>query len=164
MIGLSFRSINEENYIMQSLFLENGGAKCGYLLKPTWMCLKNPKTLYSKNFDSPLFVLSVKVISGQNCIINETAMGENYFLEIYLRGNKKEEEVNKKYTSGKQNSGYYTKFGVDAEFTLYCLDLAVLVILVRAEKTKQILSGRAVPVRHLREGLRPVFLLGEHFK
>jgi hypothetical protein len=50
--------------------MEGGGAQCGYLQKPAWMCLKNPKTLYAKNFESPQFILSVKTISGQNCVIN----------------------------------------------------------------------------------------------
>ena len=70
LIGLTFNNINEENYYLQSLFAENGGSKSGYLLKPEWMCLKNPKNLYAKNFDSPLFQLHLKVLSGQNCIIN----------------------------------------------------------------------------------------------
>lgn len=48
--GVNFNNISEENYIVQSLFLEGGGAQCGYIPKPAWMCLKNPKTLYSKNF------------------------------------------------------------------------------------------------------------------
>lgn len=69
-IGLTFKNINEENYYVQSLFLENGGAKCGYLLKPSWMCLKNPKNQYAKNFDTPLYQLTIRVLSGQNCIIN----------------------------------------------------------------------------------------------
>ena len=56
---------------MQSLFVENGGAKSGYLLKPSWMCNKNQKNNYAKNFDIPLFLLNVKIYSGQNCIINE---------------------------------------------------------------------------------------------
>jgi hypothetical protein len=38
------------------------------------------------------------------------------------------------------------------------------VLLVRDSKSKEILSGRAIPVRHLREGLRPVFLMGDNFK
>lgn len=89
LLGLTFSNINEENYIMQSLFLENGGPKGGYILKPNWMCLKNPKTLYAKNFDTPLFTLNVKGISAQNCIINDLVPGEYYYLEIYLKGNKK---------------------------------------------------------------------------
>jgi aerobic-type carbon monoxide dehydrogenase small subunit (CoxS/CutS family) len=70
-IGLTFNSINEENYILQSLFLENGGSQCGYISKPNWMCLRNPRTLYSKNFENPLFMLIVRAISAQNCIVNE---------------------------------------------------------------------------------------------
>ena len=50
LVGLNFKKPNEENYLLQSLFMENGGSKSGYLLKPVWMCLKNPKNLYSKNF------------------------------------------------------------------------------------------------------------------
>jgi aerobic-type carbon monoxide dehydrogenase small subunit (CoxS/CutS family) len=69
-VGLSFNKVDQENYIIQSLFMEGGGAQCGYLQKPAWMCLKNPKTLYAKNFESPQFILSVKTISGQNCVIN----------------------------------------------------------------------------------------------
>lgn len=37
-------------------------------------------------------------------------------------------------------------------------------LLIRAEKTQEILAGRAIPVRFLREGLRPVFLMGDRFK
>lgn len=69
-LGLTFTVINEENYILQSLFFENGGANCGYIAKPNWMCLRNPKTLYSKNFETPLFILTVRAVSAQNCIIN----------------------------------------------------------------------------------------------
>jgi hypothetical protein len=68
--GVTFNSITEENYIAQSLFLEGGGAQCGYVVKPPWMCLRNPKTLYSKNFEAPQFSLAVRAISGQNCIVN----------------------------------------------------------------------------------------------
>jgi hypothetical protein len=31
---------------------------------------------------------------------------------MFLRGNKKEEEVNKKYTSKAESSGYYTKLSL----------------------------------------------------
>lgn len=103
MIGLTFNSINEENYIIQSLFMENGGAKSGFLRKPDWMCLKNPKNLYAKNFDTPLFLLSVKVLSGQNCIMNEIKE-EEVFLEMFLVGNRREEDVNKKVVSPPQKS------------------------------------------------------------
>lgn len=92
LIGLTFNCLNEDNYIVQSLFLEGGGAQCGYIPKPTWMCLRNPKTLYSKNFEAAQFVLAVRAVSGQNCIINtpaEDATG-NYYLEIFLRGSRKE--------------------------------------------------------------------------
>lgn len=73
--GLTFVNITEENYIMQSLFLQNGGPKGGFLLKPNWMCLKNSKNMYAKNFENPQFILKVRAISGQNCIINDLPKG-----------------------------------------------------------------------------------------
>lgn len=80
--GVTFNNITEENYIVQSLFLEGGGAQCGYVAKPAWMCLQNPKTLYSKNFEAPQFLLAVRVISAQNCIVNALPLKSNgnYFL------------------------------------------------------------------------------------
>lgn len=89
--GVTFNAVSEENYIVQSLFLEGGGAQCGYIPKPSWMCLRNSKTLYSKNFETPQFLLAVRAISAQNCIINAlppNATG-NYFLEIFLRGSRR---------------------------------------------------------------------------
>lgn len=82
LFGLTFNAINEENYIVQSLFLEGGGAQCGYIPKPSWMCLRNPKTLYSKNFEAPQFLLAVRAISAQNCVVNPLPMGAsgNYYL------------------------------------------------------------------------------------
>ena len=71
-VGITFANPNEENYILHSLFLENGGSKGGYLVKPPWMCLRNSKTLYAKNMDVPLFVLNLQVVSGQNCMLNNT--------------------------------------------------------------------------------------------
>ncbi len=112
--GVTFNNITEENYIVQSLFLEGGGAQCGYVAKPPWMCLKNPKTLYSKNFETPQFQLAVRAISAQNCIVNAlpaNASG-NYILEVFLRGSKREEEVNKRFASKAEGSGYYTKLSL----------------------------------------------------
>lgn len=40
----------------------------------------------------------------------------------------------------------------------------MIVLLVRGQKTKTILSGRAIPVQHLKQGLHPVYLMGDHFK
>ena len=53
------------------------------------MCSKNQKNNYAKNFDVPLFVLSVKVYSGQNCVINSFG-GQKIYVEMELRGNKKD--------------------------------------------------------------------------
>jgi hypothetical protein len=112
LVGLTFKNLNEENYFVQSLFLENGGARCGYLQKPVWMCHQNPKNLYAKDFDQPLFMLSVKVLSGHNCIINDLQQEKGVFVEVSLRGNRKEEESNKKAVSGGQEPGYYMQFGL----------------------------------------------------
>lgn len=83
---------------------------------------------------------------------------------MYLKGNKKEEEVNKRAKSPIQQPGYYVQFNLECTFTIYCNDLATVVLIVRGETTNRILSGRAVPVRHLKQGLHPVYLLGNHFK
>lgn len=113
------------------------------------MCLKNPKNLYAKNFDLPLFTLAVKVVAGQNCIINELGK-EKVIVEAFLRGNRKEETANKHWTSAPQEPGYYVQFGLECQFTVFCLDLATLVLLVRGQQSQTILAGRAVPLRHLR--------------
>lgn len=148
---------------MQSLFLENGGAKSGYLLKPSWMCHKNPKNQYAKNFDSPLFQLTIRVLSGQNCIINDFQR-QNVYVEVLLKGNKKEQDSNKPVRSGPQQPGYYINFNLESISTVYCNDLATVLLLVRGETSKTILSGRAIPVKHLKQGFHPVYLLGNHFK
>jgi len=31
--------------------------------------------MYAKNFDAPQFILKVKAVSGQNCIINDLPKG-----------------------------------------------------------------------------------------
>lgn len=126
------------------------------------MNLKNTKTLYPKNFDTPLYLLDFKVISGQSCLINESSK-KSYWLEVYIRGNKREEEVNKKYTSQKLTEGYYTKFDLNCEFTVFCPDLMTIVMNICSEGN-EILSSRSIPLAHVRYGLRPIFLLGDHLK
>ena len=44
------------------------------------------------------------------------------------------------------------------------MDLCVLVVLVRGESSKKILSGRAIPIRSLKQGFHPLYLLGNNFK
>ena len=73
------------------------------------MCNKNPKNQYAKNFDTALFLLNIKIYSGQNCIINEST-DQRVYLEVSLRGNKKEEDVNQMKSSLFENQGYYIYF------------------------------------------------------
>jgi len=76
------------------------------------MCYKNQRTLYAKNFNSPVMNISLKILSGQNCIINELPKKENLFVEVSLRGAKKSEEVSKKAISESFHPGYYVQFGL----------------------------------------------------
>ena len=128
------------------------------------MCLRNSKTLYAKNMDVALFALAVSVVSGQNCSTGQGTAPERYFLEVSLRGNRHEEELNQKYESLSQPVAYYSKFELNCEFKVCCPDLTTILFLVRAYPDGRILGGRAVRVKQLREGLRPVFLLGDNFK
>lgn len=162
MIGQSFEQITRDNYYLQSRFLESGGTQCGYLLKPKWMHSECDHKAYPKNFQNPVHLLVFNVLLGQNCAINGS-LGEVHSLEVYVRGNRKDQEVNKHYVLEQLKVEYYTQFNLECEFTVHCPELFCIVIDL-LDGQRKVRASRTVCLRYLREGLRPVFLLDEDLK
>ena len=72
MISFNLQKEDEHHYFTHSKFLENGGKNCGYLIKPFWLRSTCHENLYSSNFGKPIFVVKIKVFSGQKIILANT--------------------------------------------------------------------------------------------
>lgn len=74
-VALNQQTCDRNMMIYYGKFLENGGVRCGYLLKPEWMIqgstvndVRSPSS-----FAQPLKLLKVKIISAQYLSVGEDA-------------------------------------------------------------------------------------------
>jgi hypothetical protein len=109
MIPINMQKEDANHYFVHSKFLANGGTNCGYLLKPPWLQSKTLESQYSISFTKPLYHLLLKVHAGQKLILVNTD-SPAFFLNVYLRGTRLEEERNKHYNSGPKTEGFYSEF------------------------------------------------------
>ena len=63
-IALNFQTPDLPMLIYLSKFQENGGNKCGYLLKPSWMQSSCTTQMAPSNFVNPIKVMKLRIISG----------------------------------------------------------------------------------------------------
>lgn len=98
LISFNLQQEDEHHYFMHSKFLENGGKKCGYFLKPTWLRSNCHESMYPSNFDTVAYIVKVKVYAGQKITLSNTT-SKHFVLEVYVRGVALDEKNNKKYTS-----------------------------------------------------------------
>lgn len=81
-------------------FIENGGNRCGYLLKPHWMLSDVTIPKYPASFTKPLFKFTLTLYGGQYLYTkNDKAALEmtqiKPFVEVYVRGLETDEQNNK---------------------------------------------------------------------
>lgn len=160
-IALNFQTNDLNLQIYLSRFMANGGINCGYVLKPDFMLSSTKIPKYPKEFNKPVFELSIKLISG----IQLKPMKKNDadiidpFVEVSLRGLPVEEKSNKLFrTSTIKNNGFNPRFDKVYNFLVFCPELAVLVFQVYDEDkmSNELIGSYAIPVEYLRTGYRVV--------
>lgn len=107
-IALNFQTNDLNLQIYLSRFMTNGGLNCGYILKPDFMLLNSKKPKYPKDFISPIYKITIKVISGtQLKPMKKEKDIIDPFVEISLKGLPIEEKNNKVHkTATVQNNGF----------------------------------------------------------
>lgn len=171
LIALNVQTADSSLLVYFSKFLENGGNRCGYVLKPSFLLhdAKNPK--YIKDFKNFTKVLNIRVISGQQLRPeneNDVKDVADPYVEVSLRGTMKDEVENSKVFKSimVKNNGFNPVFELQCTFKVSCPELCVIVFKVFDQEgglqkdTK--LGWYAIPFHCIREGYRVVPLLNSN--
>ena len=170
MIALNFQKADLALLLYLSKFKENGGNKCGYILKPSFLLPENPEFL--KKFNQITKILLITVISGQQLRPeNENDVRDvvDPYVEVSLRGTAQDEKENfKPFRSNTiENNGFHPKFGLKCQFKMSCPALAMIVFKVFDQEvaTKDMRIGwNAIPFGCMRSGFRLVPLLNSNLE
>ena len=145
MVALNIQYKDEYTLINRIKFLENGGHKGGFLLKPNY--IRSNASLTINKFQ-------VEVVSGQ--IICDSLLDENDFLEIYVVAPDREHK-NEKYTlhfsSNFIHPSILQKYTEPIQFTIIYPEMSFLVFKVRNNSQNIKLIG-AIPFSCIRSGIR----------
>ena len=124
------------------------------------MLLNSKKPKYPKDFISPIYKITIKVISGtQLKPMKKEKDIIDPFVEISLKGLPIEEKNNKVHkTATVQNNGFNPLFGETFSFDVYCPEIATLVFQVwdQDKMSNEKIGSYAIPVDCLRTGYRIV--------
>ena len=146
-------------------FAENGGEKCGYLLKPDFMLHNVVAQIVPSSFTKPQMLLEMKIISGQKLQPedeNDVRDIVDPYIEISLRGTKLDEENCKTVKSLViKNNGFNPVFNLYCKYKICCPEMAMLVFQVfdkdLVNDTK--LGWYAIALNCIRPGYRLIPLL-----
>jgi len=168
MIALNVQTVDLPLLLYMSKFRENGGANCGYLLKPQY--LLNETQSYIRKFTQIRKIICLEVITGQQLRPeNEEDVRDvvDPYVEVLMRGIPVDEKENVKVYKSQivNNNGFNPSFNLQCQFKLYCPDMAMIIFKVfDQELTKKDvkIGWNAVSVGCLRVGYRTVPLMNSH--
>lgn len=149
LVALNVQTKDEFSLINKTKFMENGGHKGGFLLKPEYMRLS--KTLQISTFH-------IEVISGQ--IICDRLLDEHDFLEIFVVSPDKEHK-NQKFTLSFSSNFIHPvvlqNYSYPMEFVIIYPEMSFLVFKIRSNSQSVKLIG-CLPFSCIRTGLRVIEL------
>ena len=80
LIAMNTQIEDKHQFYLHSKFLENGGPKCGYLLKPTWMMGSCLESMYASSFEKPTHNIKLTVLSGQKILLVNHKDASEFYL------------------------------------------------------------------------------------
>lgn len=173
LIALNVQTADNPLLLYFSKFMENGGANCGYVLKPPFLLHDASGEKYLKDFKKVKKVLNIKIISGQQLRPedeNDVRDVADPYVEVNLRGVARDESENNKTFKSitVKNNGFNPIFNLECDFKIYCPDLCLIVFKVFDEESglkKDLKLGwYAIPFTCIREGYRIIPLLNSNLK
>ncbi|XP_061912462.1 1-phosphatidylinositol 4,5-bisphosphate phosphodiesterase delta-3-A-like [Entelurus aequoreus] len=163
-VALNFQTSGEPMDLNQGKFLQNG--KCGYILKPPYMCRMNttfnPGNVGGGPGHAPV-LLTIKIISAQQLPkhhLNKPAAIVDPQVCVEIHGVPIDND--KKKTHHIQNNGFNPQWDATLNFTIHAPDLALVRFVVEDHdytSYNDFLGQYTLPFTSLRTGYRHVQLL-----
>ena len=169
-IAMNYQKADIHLLIYLSKFIQNGGLKSGYVLKPDFMLYNSHRPLYASNFKDVTLKLTVNIISAQQLkVITRSNSGKNKdivdpFISVSLRGIQADEESNPLFKTGViQDNGFNPQFNETVTFNIRAPDLAFLVIQAwdKDNLNDERLGWYSMPISCLRKGYRVIPMRGD---
>ena len=165
--ALNLQKTDDDCALINKMFFKlNGGSKCGYVLKPTWLRKFNEEN-FKKRKLNPIFKIKFEILSGFHLnltIPNDTKI-KGMFVEVTLRSpnsffKRANEEINKKLTTNIVNKNFlHPVFPSNSiTFNIYEEELSFIFIKLLSENRDICLGRAAIPVVALNLGYRVVDL------
>lgn len=155
MVCLNLQTPDEAVLLNLIKFMENGGRKCGYIKKPSYLLGDNKALPKSRKY-------WIEIISVQT--LTKNLWDEDDFLEVYVRGHYKDEMLNQKvYRLGVQcnflQPVLLKDFNKSIVFNIMFPELAFFIFKLRSKNGFKNIG--CIPVSCVRPGFRVLSLYDE---
>ena len=176
-VALNFQYLDEPMLLNYAKFQRNGGNKCGYVLKPSYMLHDSEKSTYAEKLHQirrPVKQVTIQVISAQALkpIDSDSKKNVNPFVEVKMRGLEFDEKQNPSFkTHTVHDSAFHPVWSGNEKsntfsFTVAVPEFATFVFAVYGEDRvkKQKLGRYAIDLENIRQGYRVVPLMNHELR
>jgi phosphatidylinositol phospholipase C, delta len=169
-IAMNYQKADIHLLIYLSKFIQNGGLKSGYVLKPDFMLYNSHKPIYASNFKEVTFKITIKIISAQQLkVITRSNSGKNKdivdpFISVSLKGIQADEDNNPAFkTAIIQDNGFNPQYDETITLNIRAPELAFLVFQAwdKDNLNDERLGWYSIPVSCLRKGYRVIPMRGD---
>jgi len=170
-IALNFQNFDEFMLINYAKFRNNGGSRCGYVLKPYYMLhdfKEKDHPFFSEQPKKPIKRVKIQIISGQNlsCIESNSRKIENIFVEVKVSGLEDEKFNSTKRTHTFSGNSFHPVWANKEKPCIYSFDIAspdfsTFIFTAYSENllSKRRIGWYAVEMTNMQQGYRVIPLL-----
>ena len=177
LVALNFQHHDESMLLNYAKFQRNGGSKCGYVLKPSFMLHDSPRSNYAEKLHQlrvPVKRVTIQVISAQALKPYDpnSKRRSNPYVEVRMRGLDHDEKQNITFkTHTVHHNSFHPIWSVHERssnftFSIAVPELATFIFTVYCEDhfKKHKLGRYAVELKNMRQGFRVIPLLNHELR